>query len=69
MKKIIAFLKSLFVTAPVEKVSVEHYAEIKKELIAVNEAVASQPEVKKAPKKNVATSTTASKKKKPKNKA
>lgn len=64
MKKIIAFLKSLFIKAPVEKVSVEHYAEIKKELIAVSQAEASKPEVKKAPKKTTAKPATSIQKKK-----
>lgn len=75
MKKIIAFFKSLFVKAPVKKVSVETYTEVKEEIVAVNEAIASQPEVKKAPKKSVATnpaavgSTGAKKKKTSKSKA
>jgi hypothetical protein len=51
MKKIIAFFKSLFTAPSEEKVSVEHYAELKKELVTVNEAQASAPVVEeKAPK-------------------
>ena len=78
MKKIIAFFKSLFAAPSEEKVSVEHYAELKKELTAVNEAQASTPEVKETPKKAskkvVASETEAAPKKKkryykPKNKA
>ena len=78
MKKIIAFFKSLFTAPSEEKVSVEHYAELKKELVTVNEAQASAPVVEekapKASKKVVVSETEAAPKKKkryykPKNKA
>lgn len=50
MKKIIDFFKGLFAAPAKEKVSVENYAELKKELTEVNKAQASAPKVEEAPK-------------------